>query len=122
VSDFIEIMGYDEIADGQMHAVEIEEHDLLVYKVDGDILITDGRCPHMHGDLAKGTLEGTVVTCPRHGSQFDVRDGHVVRWTEFEGVVKSVAQFVKHPRPLRTYESRVEDGKVFVGPEREPRD
>jgi len=39
--------------------------------------------PHLHGDLSKGTLDGAVVTCPRHGSQFDVTDGRVLLWTDF---------------------------------------
>jgi nitrite reductase/ring-hydroxylating ferredoxin subunit len=29
--------------------------------------------------LSEGDLDGTVVTCPYHGSRFDVRDGQVVR-------------------------------------------
>ena len=29
-----------------------------------------------------GKLDGTIVTCPRHYSQFDLADGRVVRWTD----------------------------------------
>ena len=29
----------------------------------------------MGGDLSKGKLEGKIVTCPRHGSKFDVTSG-----------------------------------------------
>ena len=31
----------------------------------------DGICPHAGGPLAKGALNGNVVTCPWHGWQFD---------------------------------------------------
>lgn len=33
------------------------------------------ECPHAGASLADGTLDGTVITCPRHGSQFDVTTG-----------------------------------------------
>jgi hypothetical protein len=41
----------------------------------------------MGGRLWEGKLEGTIVTCPLHGSQFDLSDGHVIRWTNFPSIV-----------------------------------
>ena len=32
----------------------------------------------MGGDLSKGTLEGNIVTCPRHHAKFDLTTGKVV--------------------------------------------
>ncbi len=118
MSDFIEVMKSTALNDGEMTAVLLEGHDLLVAKVDGEFYIADGRCPHLHGHMVKGTLEGTVLTCPLHGSQFDLTDGSVVRWTKWEGAVLGVAKLVRHPRSLRTYEVKVEDGTVYVGPQK----
>lgn len=120
MSHYIEIMGVDELSDGEMREVEVDGHQTLVLKVAGQVYITDARCPHMHAHLGKGTLDGTTLTCPLHGSQFDVRDGSVLRWTRFDGVVKGMATLVRHPRPLRVYEALVADGKVFVGEEMAP--
>jgi 3-phenylpropionate/trans-cinnamate dioxygenase ferredoxin subunit len=119
VSEYIEIMGFDELTDGEMTSVEVDDHRLLVARVGLEVLVADAFCPHLHGRLDHGVLEGSVVTCPRHGSQFDLSDGRCVRWTEFGGVVKTVAELVRHPRPLRVYATLVEDGKVFVGPQKE---
>ena len=47
----------------------------LLFNVDGQISAIDGICPHQGGPLAEGQLEGTLVTCPWHGWQFDVRTG-----------------------------------------------
>lgn len=120
MSEYVDVVSADEVGEGAMREVEVDGHAFLVAKVDGEIYVADARCPHLHAHLTKGTLEGAVVTCPWHGSQFDVRDGRVIRWTEFEGVVKTVAQLARHPRPLRVYESVVVDGMVRVGQEKTP--
>lgn len=122
MAEYIDVMAFEDIADGEMREVEVEDHAFLVARVDGIAYVTDARCPHLHAHLAKGTLEGTVITCPWHGSQFDLRDGSVLRWTEFEGVVKTVAQLARHPRPLRVYESSVENGMIRVGEQKDPAD
>ena len=33
-----------------------------------------------------------------------------LEWTDWKGTAKSMAEFVRHPRPLRVYETRVEGG------------
>jgi nitrite reductase/ring-hydroxylating ferredoxin subunit len=40
--------------------------------------VFDDHCPHRGGSLADGCLVDGTVQCPWHGSQFDVRTGHVV--------------------------------------------
>ncbi len=42
---------------------------------DGEIIATAGVCPHEDVALADGDLEGTRLTCPGHGYQFDLRTG-----------------------------------------------
>ncbi|MDP2400419.1 MAG: Rieske 2Fe-2S domain-containing protein [Actinomycetota bacterium] len=120
MGEYIEIMGYDELKDGEMTSIEVDGHRLLVARVGLEAYVADALCPHLHARLDRGVLEGSVVTCPSHGSQFDLSDGRCVRWTEFGGVIKTVAELVRHPRPLRVYETIIEDGKVFVGPQKEP--
>jgi len=118
--EFLDVAAADEVGDGQMRGFTVGGHELLVANVGGQYYISDAHCPHLHGTLYKGTLEGSVVTCPLHHSQFDLVDGHVVRWTDWTGVVKSMAELARHPRPLRVYEARVEQGRVMVGPQKPP--
>jgi 3-phenylpropionate/trans-cinnamate dioxygenase ferredoxin subunit len=118
--DFIEVMSVDGLDDGQMTQVEVDGHKMLVANVAGEFFVSDAHCPHLHANLTKGTLEGTVVTCPLHHSQFDLRDGHNVRWTDWKGAAKSVAEFTRHPRPLRVFETKVDDGTLYMGPQKEP--
>lgn len=117
---FGDLVAVDDVPEGGMVQVEVDGHALLVAKVLGAFYVADAYCPHLHGHLWKGTLEGTVVTCPRHHSQFDLADGSVVRWTDWTGAVKSVAQAMRHPRPLRVYESGTEGGWVKLGAQKLP--
>jgi len=120
MSEFIEVVSTEGFEPGTMREVDVEGHHMLVTRVADDYYVTDARCPHLGGHLEKGVLDGTVVTCPRHHSQFDLIDGSCLRWTDWKGAVLTVAELAKHPRPLRAYSSKVEDGKVFVGAEKAP--
>jgi len=122
MSDFIQLVSAEGIEPGSLTPATIDGHEFMVARVGDDYLVADARCPHLRGHLVKGTLEGTVLTCPLHHSQFDLTDGHVVRWTDWTGAVLSVSEIVRHPRPLRVYECKVEGGSVWVGPQKPPAD
>jgi 3-phenylpropionate/trans-cinnamate dioxygenase ferredoxin subunit len=118
MSGYTDVLGAEELADGAMTKVEAHGVTLLLARTGDTFYAAQSRCPHVGGNLARGTLEGTIVQCPLHGSRFDLRDGRVVRWTEFTGAVQAVDETLRHPRPLRVYEVRVEGGRVLVGPEK----
>ncbi len=113
MGEFIEISKVGELKDGAMTAVNVREHEILLVRVGDKFYATNNRCPHMGGNLSKGKLEGTVVTCPRHGSQFDLKDGRVVRWLS-GGLVSMIGKIFKSPRPLTTYKLKVEGNKILV--------
>ncbi len=60
----------------------------------------DDMCSHDRGPLDQGRLEGNRIECPRHGAQFDVTTGRALT--------------LPAVRPIKTYETRVEDGDVEV--------
>jgi nitrite reductase/ring-hydroxylating ferredoxin subunit len=53
--------------------------DVAVFNVNGHLCATQAKCPHQRGPLDRGTLEGSTLTCPWHGSQFDVCTGAVLQ-------------------------------------------
>jgi 3-phenylpropionate/trans-cinnamate dioxygenase ferredoxin subunit len=124
VDDFIHLTTTEGIGAGGMKSASLEEddgeHEFLVANVGAEYFIADARCPHMGGFLPDGTLDGTVITCPRHHSQFDLRDGRNLRWTDWEGLQLTVGRLLRHPRPLRVYETKVEGTDVFVGHQKTP--
>lgn len=52
---------------------------VAVYHLGGKLHAISDTCPHAGASLCEGELDGDVVTCPRHGSQFRVTDGERVR-------------------------------------------
>jgi nitrite reductase/ring-hydroxylating ferredoxin subunit len=73
--------------------------DTAVFAVAGNLCATQAKCTHKQGPLKEGALDGSTVTCPWHGSQFNVCTGAVLRGPAVE--------------PLRTYRVTVE-GEVGV--------
>ena len=50
-----------------------------VFNVAGSFCATQAKCTHRGGPLSEGNLDGSVVTCPWHGAQFNVCTGAVLR-------------------------------------------
>lgn len=72
---FVKMATLDELPPGSAKEVEHEGRIYALFNVEGKITAIDGICPHQGGPLAEGMLEGTTVTCPWHGWQFDVCTG-----------------------------------------------
>ncbi len=52
---------------------------VAIYQIDGVVHAVADRCPHAGARLSEGELDRQQVTCPRHGSQFDVCTGERTR-------------------------------------------
>jgi nitrite reductase/ring-hydroxylating ferredoxin subunit len=68
-----------DVAEGRMRMFDLGGTKVTVAKSGGHLYAFDDRCTHSGCSLASGALEGTRVTCPCHGSQFDVTSGAVLR-------------------------------------------
>jgi len=64
--------------------------------------------------LSRGRLDVAVVTCPRHGSQFDVTDVNVVRWLKGTGFFTTLGKMLKSPSPIHTYPVKLKDDRIMV--------
>ncbi|MFH0941867.1 MAG: Rieske 2Fe-2S domain-containing protein [Chloroflexota bacterium] len=103
-----------EIKDGEMRGITTRGKEVLLARVAGHFYAASNFCPHFKGRLSEGTLRGTVVTCPRHASQFDLTDGHVVRWTNWSGTKLAISKLLRAPSPLQTYPVKIEGDTVMV--------
>ena len=72
---FFDAAAADDVPPGAMVHQEINGHEVLLANVDGTLHSVGDRCSHEGARLSAGRLEGRVVTCPAHGSRFDVTTG-----------------------------------------------
>jgi nitrite reductase (NADH) small subunit len=91
----------EEIADGTVREAIAGDRVVAVGRASGELFAVDGICLHAGGPLGEGRLSGTILTCPWHGWQYDVRTG---RTCLNERICTEVF-------PIRVEE----DGRVSVG-------
>jgi nitrite reductase/ring-hydroxylating ferredoxin subunit len=73
-------------SEGKAVRVETGGQSLAIFQVGGKLFAIDAKCPHVGGPLDKGAVTGASVTCPLHGSQFDLGSGTVQRGPARRGV------------------------------------
>jgi 3-phenylpropionate/trans-cinnamate dioxygenase ferredoxin component len=94
--------------------VIVQGKEILLARVGDSYYAIGNTCPHMGGDLSLGKLAGTIITCPRHASQFDITDGRVIRWMAGSGLAASLGKYLKTPRPAISYKVKVEGDTIMV--------
>jgi 3-phenylpropionate/trans-cinnamate dioxygenase ferredoxin component len=99
-SDFVTVAKTDEIGAGALESFDVSGTRVSVANVAGTFYAFDDVCTHKQCSLSDGELEGRAITCPCHGSRFDVITGAVLNPP---AVV-----------PVRTYAIRVEDDVIAV--------
>ena len=114
MAKLVEVLKTDELKDGTMTSAKVAGHEILVARIGDRYYAVDNRCPHMGGKLSQGKLNGTVVTCPLHGSQFNLNDGNVIRWTDLTGFMSKVIKIIKSPKSINTYNVKVVDETIYV--------
>ena len=96
----IHVAGVKPPAEGAAIRVLAGGKPVAVFNVGGKLFAIGAICTHVGGPLDKGHVADGVVTCPLHGSRFELANGHVVG---------GPAQ-----RPVAAFHVRAEgDGLVF---------
>jgi len=75
---FVKVSETSEVPVGKMKMFKVREKEYLVANVNGNYYAIGNRCTHSNADLSQGSLEGNIVTCPKHKSKFDVTTGKAV--------------------------------------------
>ena len=75
----VRVSAGSKFAEGEMRVFDIDGTKVSVAAAGGRLYAFDDSCTHMGCSLGEGKLEDTTVTCPCHGSQFDVTSGAVIR-------------------------------------------
>ena len=99
--EFIEVASQDELDDGERLFIEVDEIQIVLFKIAGNYFAIGDVCSHDDGPLGDGNVEEFNVTCPRHGAQFDVRTGKAL----------SLPAIVDIP----AYPVRIQDNGIEIG-------
>lgn len=82
---------------------------VLLVRAGDEVLAIGNKCTHQGAGLDRGVVKITgsvrTVTCPAHGSTFNLETGKVMR--------------PPATKPVQVYDVKVEDGRVFVRPRAE---
>jgi 3-phenylpropionate/trans-cinnamate dioxygenase ferredoxin subunit len=97
---FVKAAKVGDVPVGRAVTVEVNDEDIALCNVGGEIYAVANVCTHDGGPLGEGHLYGDQIECPRHGARFDVRSG----------AVKSLPAIV----PIDTYQVKVEGDEIMV--------
>lgn len=98
--DWTYVMRTSDLEENKMHRVERNGSAVLLLKRGEQIYAIGDTCSHRGGPLSEGKLDGDCVSCPRHGSVFNVLDGSVM-----EGPAT---------QPQPRYDTRVRAGRIEI--------
>lgn len=88
------------VAEGELLQAVVAGRAVCVGRAAGGWVAFDDTCTHEDCSLADGELDGDVIVCPCHGSEFDLRTGDVLTPPALD--------------PLPIYEIREIDGSLEV--------
>lgn len=100
MAEFATAAKIGDIEEGKLAKFDVNGLDVAIANVDGTFYAFGDVCTHAQCSLAEGELDGTTVTCPCHGSQFDVTTGAV--------------QNPPATEPVRSFPVRVEGDAIKI--------
>lgn len=116
----IEVARSEDVKENKVLLVKAGDTPVLVTRVNGKACAVSNKCPHLGLPLAKGKVVDGTITCPFHGSRFDLCTGANQDWCNaVVGVpipawTSRLLSMGKKPQALPTFEASEQDGKVFV--------
>lgn len=81
MANLIKIAGVEDLLPGQAGAFTVEGRRIALFNVEGTYYAIGDSCTHRGGPLSEGDAQGTKVTCPWHGADFDLKTGDDIAMT-----------------------------------------
>jgi nitrite reductase/ring-hydroxylating ferredoxin subunit len=100
---FVKVGSLGELPAGTVAEAVVDGNPYALCNLDGEIHALWGTCPHAHGPLGQGHLQGSSLFCPWHEWAFDCRTGR----HEF---LESAC--------VQRFAVRVENGDILMDPEK----
>lgn len=98
--EFVKVASTNDLKPGEMKSVEVEQKEICLANVNGNLYAIGNKCTHAGCMLTDGKLDGPNVKCSCHFSVFNVQTGAVVKGPAAE------------PEP--TYQVKLENGQILI--------
>jgi 3-phenylpropionate/trans-cinnamate dioxygenase ferredoxin subunit len=125
-----------DLSPGTRKRVSVENRDIVVLNIKGELFALSDKCPHKGASLCGGLLTGLVrsttpgeyqydrageiLRCPWHQWEFDVRTGRSycdprrLRLMQFPIAIEAGANVVEGPYKAETFNVTVEDDYIVL--------
>jgi 3-phenylpropionate/trans-cinnamate dioxygenase ferredoxin subunit len=97
---FVAVCSVSDLADGEPRKEVVNGTTIAIVLSEGEVYAINDTCSHGQVSLAEGEIEGCLLECWLHGSQFDLRNGQPVSLPATD--------------PVPVYPVKVEGDTVFV--------
>ena len=86
MAKLIKIAVTKDMPPGQRAAFTVEGQRIALFNVEGIYYAIGDGCTHRGDPLSEGAVQGTKVTCPWHGADFDLKTGAALGLPAQKGV------------------------------------
>jgi nitrite reductase/ring-hydroxylating ferredoxin subunit len=76
--EYVNVGRVSDFPKSSLRQVTVAGEEVVVGNIEGKLYAIADKCTHRGGPLNEGELEGTKITCPWHGGQFDMVTGKVL--------------------------------------------
>ena len=109
MADWRDVAATADLVSGKPARATVEGDVVLLLRSEDQVFAIGNQCTHQGAGLDRGVVKiaGSVrtVTCPAHGSVFNLETGKAMR--------------PPATKPVPVYDVKIEDGRVFVRPRAE---
>ncbi len=100
LSEWIKACNLEQVKEGQLFGLTINDKKILLANLKGKIHATDLICTHANADLSTGFLSEEGIRCPLHLSVFNLEDGK--------------PQNLPAETALNVYNVKIDNNEVYV--------
>ncbi len=102
MTGYIDVAAESEVVDPGSMLVEVDDRLVVLVHAAGHWYALDDVCTHDGGPLSDGAIDPAKpsIACPRHGAQFDLRNGAALTMPATQATV--------------AHDVKVDSGRVYV--------
>ena len=98
-NEWQDIISINDIKENEITVVKMNECIFFIFKENENILVFDNCCPHQSTLIPDTGLDGTVVTCPKHGWKFDLKSGECIE---------------RGNKGMKKYDTKIDNDRLYI--------